>query len=264
MRPRFFGCLSVTLVFLCPRCRAGLCDRDAQRRHAQTRRVSMPSMSGGALRRLADQRLEQPKPSGFYALDVGRGFATATRSSVPAHFPSVSMPSMSGGFATPEAQRRLGVRSGVSMPSCRAGLCDLRRYGGVRLDVHVSMPSVSGGGLRRMPISGTFDLRFCGASRQPFGKRTAKWPQNGHSPGPTPLWPAGLCAPTEAVSGGLPVPLYRGFTGLIRWWRAWWSRRSRGWSGRRCRSSPRSGPGCRRSAGPPSARFWAGGGSRCR
>src|SRR6266571_3398301 len=38
--------------------------------------VSMPSMSGGVLRRSTSKR-STSSPLGFYALDVGRGFATS-------------------------------------------------------------------------------------------------------------------------------------------------------------------------------------------
>src|ERR1022692_3706197 len=61
-------------TFLCPRCRAGLCDNRFWRAVGWVN-VSMPSMSGGALRRRI-LPLEPAATVRFYALDVGRGFAT--------------------------------------------------------------------------------------------------------------------------------------------------------------------------------------------
>ena len=87
--------------FLCPRCRAGLCDvAGVDGRTVHRAAVSMPSMSGGALRLLRIQA------------SVHRG--------------QVSMPSMSGG-----ALRRSGLghdrtcRPAFLCPRCRAGLCDV-------------------------------------------------------------------------------------------------------------------------------------------
>src|SRR6266536_3502044 len=57
----------------------------------------MPSTSGGALRRHLVQHVRRPRPGRFYALDVGRGVATALERARSRGFTYVSMPSMSGG-----------------------------------------------------------------------------------------------------------------------------------------------------------------------
>ena len=159
--------------FLCPRCRAGLCDPTAVRAGRTRRWVSMPSMSGGALRRrnlrprdCVSDRVSMPSMSGgalrrrlpldslvdrplrFYALDVGRGFATAV-DALARPCRSVSMPSMSGGAL--RLQRRTRSPTGTLpflCPRCRAGLCDFNDGQGHPRVPAVSMPSMSGGALR--------------------------------------------------------------------------------------------------------------------
>src|SRR6266571_5080803 len=56
----------------------------------------MPSMSGGALRHYRGHR-NPARSSRFYALDVGRGFATSRLPRQDTPSTTVSMPSMSGG-----------------------------------------------------------------------------------------------------------------------------------------------------------------------
>src|SRR6266536_1605489 len=59
----------------------GVATRDiACAQHIQAGNVSMPSTSGGVLRRVA-QDVTNPVRDRFYALDVGRGVATAGSSS---------------------------------------------------------------------------------------------------------------------------------------------------------------------------------------
>ena len=143
----------VDLGFLCPRCRAGVCDRRwAMSSSSLLGTVSMPSVSGGGLRRQLAPSASRPlERQGFYALGVGRGFAT--------------------GFLCRRASDHPRL---FLCPRCRAGVCDhqlvphgtpfkvsfyalgVGRGFATLLPVStrrpatatVSMPSVSGGGLR--------------------------------------------------------------------------------------------------------------------
>jgi hypothetical protein len=136
-------------------------------RNADGSWVSMPSMSGGALRRqerLAGRlsvRVSMPSMSGGA---LRRQERLAGRLSV-----RVSMPSMSGGALRLRATPRSGRQpSCVSMPSMSGGALR-RELGFGRSDqVHrVSMPSMSGGALRRMRSDGTSDLGIWCPFRQP-------------------------------------------------------------------------------------------------
>src|ERR1022692_4648825 len=122
-------------TFLCPRCRAGLCDNRFWRAVGWVN-VSMPSMSGGALRRRI-LPLEPAATVRFYALDVGRGFATQ------------------------HLRHREQYAQPFLCPRCRAGLCDNRFWRAVGW-VNVSMPSMSGGALRRriLPLEPAATVRF--------------------------------------------------------------------------------------------------------
>jgi hypothetical protein len=134
-------------LFLCPRCRAGLCNAALIEARVERALVSMLSMSGWALQprttrcrpaatgflcpRCRAGLCNMPEmiylqESGFYALDVGLGFATAM----------LFVGSASAAFLCPR---------------CRAGLCN----GCFRRDVldflrSVSMPSMSGWALQRV------------------------------------------------------------------------------------------------------------------
>jgi hypothetical protein len=69
--------LEAPLTFLCPRRRAGYCDRVRRREPRLHQDVSMPSTSGGVLRPSRESLSCNPFLPCFYALDVGRGIATA-------------------------------------------------------------------------------------------------------------------------------------------------------------------------------------------
>jgi hypothetical protein len=84
-------------AFLCPRCRAGLCNHRPAPASSSVARCTFlcPRCRAG----LCNWRRRSPTPRAatrFYALDVGRGFATA-RAFWDHLMISVSMPSMSGG-----------------------------------------------------------------------------------------------------------------------------------------------------------------------
>jgi hypothetical protein len=118
--------------FLCPRCRAGLCDA-----HADPTGLGSVAITC------------------FYALDVGLGFATEL-AALPGWNPM--------GF--------YALDVGLGFATCAVGDRDDGRR-------RVSMPSMSGWALRRMLFSGASDLRFCGVSRGPCGKRTQESGQMG-------------------------------------------------------------------------------------
>src|SRR6266566_494549 len=136
----------------------------------------MPSMSGGVLRRDMSGKPGQCTCTGFYALDVGRGFATSNAARLtPEAPPRFYALDVGRGFAT-SGTPWVKPRSRVFLcPRCRAGFCDLAyktldyirehpflcprcragfrdRFSMVtpkRASNPVSMPSMSGGVLRR-------------------------------------------------------------------------------------------------------------------
>ena len=205
LRPgKGYGSLNASR-FLCLRCRAGLCDMLTTTGSLTTTTVSMPSVSGGALR-LGHGALDSRYLLRFYALGVGRALRRSTtecRAGLcdlqhhrrPPGVRSVSMPSVPGGalrqpwkltdidraylleFLCPRC--RAGLCDGPVLPSgdvkanpflcprCRAGLCDRRPHQGKIAHLVVSMPSVSGGALRRIAPDGTSDLRVWCPFRQP-------------------------------------------------------------------------------------------------
>src|ERR1022692_2610006 len=149
----------------------------------------MPSVSGEALQL---RRLPRTRPQGprFYALGVGRGFATGVPDRVGnARRPDVSMPSVSGEALQLQcSSRHRGRTAMVSMPSvsgealqqrsmstiatcfglrflcprCRARLCNMIHGNvGVDVTVKVSMPSVSGEALQPLAskvAAGKYDV----------------------------------------------------------------------------------------------------------
>ena len=68
------GCAPTFLSFLCPRCRAGLCNLMGGNKGGDKKGFLCPRCRAG----LCDQKhfVFLPQWIGFYALDVGRGFAT--------------------------------------------------------------------------------------------------------------------------------------------------------------------------------------------
>jgi hypothetical protein len=113
---------ALPIEHLCPRCRAGLCDRNhdpfPHRGH-----VSMPSVSGWALRLIAVICDFLLVTGGFYALGVGLGSATIP-GIAKIQSSGVSMPSVSG-WALRQVLitclRKVSAR--FLCPRCRAGLC---------------------------------------------------------------------------------------------------------------------------------------------
>ena len=132
--------------FLCPRCRAGLCNWPERRPTARAN-VSMPSVSGWALQLAQGASAEGQIRSflcprcraglcnylavcvdritdGFYALGVGLGFAMGNAMAAyrPAQF---LCPRCRAGLCNASSARR-GMHLGVLFlcPRCRAGLCD--------------------------------------------------------------------------------------------------------------------------------------------
>ena len=184
-------------MFLCPRYRAGLCDKLAGLR----------------------QQLNS-----FYALGIGLAFATALAlaHAAPRHRPflcpryraglcdatscssgpaaDVSMPSVSGWPLRPFTPWRRWRSASFLCPRYRAGLCDSGKAPGEDLFGHcfyalgiglafatgphrgpphgvlVSMPSVSGWPLRRMPCGGARGLVFWRRLRQPADGRALRTP----------------------------------------------------------------------------------------
>src|SRR6266702_2693271 len=88
--------------------------------------VSMPSMSGVVLRRDMSGKPGQCTCTGFYALDVGRGFATSNAARLtPVAPPCFYALDVGRGFAT-SGTPWVKPRSRVFLcPRCRAGFCDL-------------------------------------------------------------------------------------------------------------------------------------------
>src|SRR6266508_3518554 len=84
------------LRFLCPRCRAGCCEVRHKVEAIVNASVSMPSMSGWVLRGSPTAIRDGQCETGFYALDVGLGVASAGAGCRFAVLYPVSMPSMSG------------------------------------------------------------------------------------------------------------------------------------------------------------------------
>ncbi len=120
----------------------------------------MPSTSGWGLRPPTD--LATGRCPGFYALDVGLGFATTPPTSSVRRSPAVSMPSVSGWGLRPGHGRLPGLRAHRgSMPSVSGW--GLRPAPPVRArrPRRVSMPSVSGWGLRP-PHSAGYDYFWIG------------------------------------------------------------------------------------------------------
>src|SRR6266566_2308986 len=110
----------------------------------------MPSMSGGVLRRDMSGKTGQCTCTGFYALDVGRGFATSNAARLtPEAPPRFYALDVGRGFAT-SGTPWVKPRSRVFLcPRCRAGFCDLvSKVTPKRASNPVSMPSMSGGVLR--------------------------------------------------------------------------------------------------------------------
>jgi hypothetical protein len=95
-------------TFLCPRFRAGLCDLVNTIATDANNRVSMPSVSGWALRH-TELLLASQINACFYALGFGRGFAT------------------------------LGLLTGGTLsflcPRFRAGLCDVSGITGTQAEL---------------------------------------------------------------------------------------------------------------------------------
>jgi hypothetical protein len=134
--------------FLCPRYRAGDCDPSTR---------ASPSLSCSC----------------FYALGIGLGFATLGGSNDATNLWPFLCPRYRAGAATNVHPVILKLYEFLC-PRHRAGVCDhlpLPDRGDQR---DVSMPSVSGWGLRQMPTGGTFDLRLCEALRRPLHKPTSK------------------------------------------------------------------------------------------
>jgi hypothetical protein len=108
----------------------------------------MPSVSGGALQRSSSvSGVSFQRHVSFYALDVGRGFATFISGSRETR----NCSSSSGFYA-------LGVGRGFATAASTSIVSTSRT---------VSMPSVSGGALQQMPSGGASDLRVCSLLRQP-------------------------------------------------------------------------------------------------
>ncbi len=188
----------------------------------------------------------------FYALGVGLGLATASLREYWASEQVVSMPSVSGwalrrsrtsvmatgcglrfyalgvglGFATSQPGKTVLTLSTFLCPRCRAGLCD-----GCRLTVPV-----------------TCIFAYCCASRAGKGRRDARFsPRPGRRAADRGLLvrqPRQKVAfPRRAVPGHPGAACSAARAARPR--RIWWSRRSRGWSGRRCRCTRRNARGPR-------------------
>ena len=180
--------------FLCPRCRAGDCDsrRYFAEQRRRGRKFLCPRGRAGDCDRAGTPECPRPSYLCFYALGVGLGIATDGRPGRPAL--RVSMPSASGGVLRLAGVRRepqVSVK-GFLCPRGRAGYCDIAdpqaapdarvflcprgRAGDcddsylatVDLDEVVSMPSGSGGGLRRMRSWRGRDLRDWCPFRHPL------------------------------------------------------------------------------------------------
>jgi hypothetical protein len=206
-------------LFLCLRCRAGLCDLRRSPPHGRPSQFLCPRCRAG----LCDDR----RPRGadrqgqrFYALGVGLDFATHDFCAYPVLFGRFLCPRCRAGLCDFAIKWRPVDVAEFLCPRCRAGLCDgsdsggrqahgcvsmpsvsgwaLRRpsrLGSLR-HAEVSMPSVSGWALRRMPLADAYDLRVWCPLRHP--RRRAGLGQGFLAPFPqTCLRPARLTAPTE-------------------------------------------------------------------
>jgi hypothetical protein len=123
-------------VFLCPRCRAGLCNRVEPAASPLRGVVSIPRCRAG-LCNIYSKPSKEDVDYSFYALGVGLGFATREIFGIGPSDESVSMPSVSGWAL----QREVPIQ----------GL----------LGLHVSMPSVSGWALQpRSTVRSRPERRF--------------------------------------------------------------------------------------------------------
>ena len=111
-------------LFLCPRCRAVLCNGHVRMASDLHGVVSMPSMSGWALQHTRASRIRLGE-SGFYALDVGLGFATWLMNGETKAQILFLCPRCRAGLCNLMSWLIwLGVDIEFLCPRCRAGLCN--------------------------------------------------------------------------------------------------------------------------------------------
>ena len=110
-------------TFLCPRCRAGLCD--VVRLARSLRMFLCPRCRAG----LCDNRMSTSHcASGFYALDVGRGFATSSTAVAGREHDGFYALDVGRGFATTTSTHATHWHAAFLCPRCRAGLCDCETF----------------------------------------------------------------------------------------------------------------------------------------